>query len=79
MPAVDANTVRNHIAKSLKLKPEKVKNEALLSELVAESFALVEMTIDLQEEYGIVLKQSELNANMTVGDLASLVATKTAA
>lgn len=78
MPPVDAATVRNHIAKSLRLKPEKVKDEALLSDLVAESFALVEMTIDLQEEYGIVLKQSELNSHMTVGQLATLVASKTA-
>jgi len=79
MPAIDAATVRHRIAETLQLPLAKLTDDRLLTDVVAESFAMVEMVIDLQEEFGIRLDQAELKQLKTVADLTALVAAKTAA
>ena len=79
MPAIDAATVRHRIAETLQLPLAKLTDDRLLTDVVAESFAMVEMVIDLQEEFGIRLDQAELKRLKTVADLTALVAAKTAA
>ena len=79
MSTVDAATVRQRIADTLQLSLAKLADDKLLTDVIAESFAMVEMVIDLQEELGIRLDQAELKQLKTVADLIALVTTKCAA
>jgi acyl carrier protein len=79
MPTIDATTVRKRIAETLQLPLAKLADDQLLTDVVRESFAMVEMVIDLQEEFGVRLDQAELKQLKTVADLTALVATKCAA
>jgi acyl carrier protein len=74
---IDTNTVKQRIASTLQLPLAKLADERLLTDVVAESFAMVEMVIDLQEEFGVRLEQGELKKLKTVADLTALVAAKT--
>ncbi len=79
MPTIDAATVRERIATTLQLPLAKLTDDRLLTDVVRESFAMVEMVIDLQEEFGIRLDQAELKQLKTIADLTALVAAKSAA
>ena len=78
MSTIDATTVRQRIADTLQLPIAKLADERLLTDVVRESFAMVEMVIDLQEEFGVRLDQAELKQLKTVADLTALVAAKCA-
>ena len=71
-------SVRRRIAEILRQPLEKVANETELIDLVAESFVLVEMAIELQEEFHVRLLQEDLNRVRTVADLTRLVASRAA-
>ena len=79
MPAIDTATVKSRIAETLQLPLAKLTDDRLLTDVVAESFAMVEMVIDLQEEFGVQLAQNELKQLKTVADLTALVSAKTRA
>ena len=49
-----------------------------LTALAPDSFALVEMAFRLQEELPVNLAQSDLGSTATLGELARLIATRTA-
>lgn len=66
---VDSAEFKQRIARFLKVSPERVKDEAVLTELVTDSFALVDMVVELQEDYGARLTQDNLKDVRTVGDL----------
>lgn len=51
-------------------------DERVLTELVVESFALVEAVIRVQESLGIHLIQEDLRAVSTVGDLVAVCAAR---
>ncbi|MGA9767685.1 MAG: phosphopantetheine-binding protein [Blastocatellia bacterium] len=69
---LDRNKVKEKIADHLRLPFSKVEDDIALTSLVTESFALVEMVIELQEEFGIRLVQEDLKNVKTVGDLTEL-------
>ncbi len=69
-----AQRVKQALGQSLARKPEELADEILLKNLVAESFALIETVIDLQEELGIRLLQEDLRDVETVGDLVRVCA-----
>jgi acyl carrier protein len=52
---------------------ERVVPDAVLTELVSDSFRLVELAIDLQEEYDVMFGQADMKGLRTVGDLVELV------
>ena len=79
MPTIDAITIKSRIAATLALPITKLADERLLSDVVTESFAMVEVVIDLQEEFGVRLDQAELKRLRTVSDLTTLVVAKAAA
>ena len=54
---------------SLKRPIEELADQTLLNDLVAESFALIETVINLQEDLDIRLVQEDLRDVITVGDL----------
>jgi len=74
---INTEIVKKRIADTLQLPLAKLADDKLLTDVIAESFAMVEMVIDLQEEFGVRLEQSELKKLKTVADLTALVAAKT--
>lgn len=66
---VENEEFKSRIAKFLKIAPERVKDDAVLTDLVNDSFALVDMVVELQEEYGARLTQENLKDVKTVNDL----------
>jgi acyl carrier protein len=74
---IDSSTIKNRISATLQMPIAKLKDEALISDIVTESFAVVEMVIDLQEEFGIRLGQEDLKAIKTIGALTALIAERT--
>lgn len=61
------------IAEVLGVPESRVRPDVPLGDLVAESYPLVEMAIELQDDYDVIFTQADLSAVSTVGDLAELV------
>ena len=61
--------VKQALSMSLKRSTEELDDHILLNDLVAESFALIETVINLQEDLDIRLVQEDLRDVKTVGDL----------
>ena len=72
-PSIDAR-IRQALARSLNREADELADELQLTELVAESFALVETIISLQEELDFRLVQEDLRDVKTVGDLVRVCA-----
>lgn len=66
---IDSHEFKKKIAALLKIKEERVSDQALLSELVSDSFALVDMVVELQEDLSVRLTQENLKEVRTVADL----------
>jgi len=71
-------SVRRRIAEILRQPLDKVADATQLMDLVAESFVLVEMAIELQEDFNVRLLQEDLNGVRTVRDLTQLIASRSA-
>jgi acyl carrier protein len=72
----DKNQVKEKMATLLNQPVSKLEDGAVLTTLVVESFALIEMVIELQEEFGVRLVQEDLRDVKTVGDLTELIASR---
>lgn len=57
-------------------KVESINPETSLTQLVPESFVLIELMIELQEQYDILITQDEMMGIKTVGDLSLLLSSK---
>ena len=68
--------VRARIASVLNQSIERVRDDVPLSDLAVESLTLVEMAIDLQEDFDVRFGHEELAGVQTVGDLVVLVVGK---
>jgi acyl carrier protein len=73
---LDKNNIKEKMARLLKQPVSKLEDGAVLTTLVAESFALIEMVIELQEEFRVRLVQEDLRDVKTVGDLTGLIANR---
>lgn len=60
------------MASFLRQPISRLEDEIILTNLIAESFVLVELVIELQEEFGIQLVQEDLKNVKTVGDLVQV-------
>ena len=72
MAEIDA--VKEKMAGLLKQPVARLEDATVLTDLVTDSFLLVEMVIELQEEFGVRLVQEDLNHVRTVADLTNLFA-----
>ena len=70
---IDPEQVRARIAAFAKRPASQAGDGVVLTGLVFESFVLVEMVIELQEEFGVRLLQDDLKDVKTVGDLIRTV------
>lgn len=66
---VESSEFKKTIASILKIPVEKVKDDCALVDLISDSFALVDMVVELQEEYGARLTQEHLKDVRTVNEL----------
>ena len=68
--------VRVCLASALGCGTDSLGDELVLTDLVAESFALIEVVIELQEKLGIRLVQDDLRDVATVGDLVRVCSSR---
>jgi len=73
---LDKNQFKAKMASLLRQPVTKLDDDAVLTDLVVESFLLIEMVIELQEEFGVRLVQEDLREVKTVGDLVNLFASR---
>jgi acyl carrier protein len=73
-PTVDE--IRQRIAEALGVSESRVQPDVVLTDLVSDSYRLVEMAIELQDDYDVIFSQADLSEITTVGDLADLVRTR---
>jgi acyl carrier protein len=66
---VDNTEFRKKIASILRISSDKVQDNCALTDLVSDSFALVDMVVELQEELSVRLTQENLRDVRTVSDL----------
>lgn len=71
---VEPSEVLCRIAAVLALPDGSVTTDTELADVVVDSFALVEMMIELQEDYGVHFAQGDLQPLRTAGDVADLIA-----
>ncbi len=61
------------IADVLGVAESRVRPEIALVDLVSDSYRLVELAIELQDDYDVIFTQADLSVVSTVGDLVELV------
>ncbi len=71
--ALAPDTVNAKIADVLRLPAERVTDETALIDLALDSFVLVELVVELQEDFGVQFVQEDLPGIRTVGDIVRLV------
>lgn len=74
---LDNNQIKTRISQILSVPTEKITDNAVLQELVMDSFILIDMVIDLQNTFNIRLNQEDLIPVKTVGDLITVMNSKT--
>ncbi len=77
MTAPTTEEIIGRIADVLGVPASRVRPDVALTELVAESYSLVEMAIELQDDYDVIFTLADLSSVSTVGDLAELVRSRT--
>ena len=73
---VQPEKIKNRIAEVLNISLDKFNDHTTLKDLVSDSFLLVEMAIELQEDFGVRFTQEDLKMIVTIGDLISLINNK---
>jgi acyl carrier protein len=68
--------VKEQIATFLKAPAITLREDMPLNSLIADSFMVVEMMIELQELCGVRFQQDDLREVKTLGDLTSLIETR---
>jgi acyl carrier protein len=73
MPEVTFGAVLERVATLVPLPAVAPTPDTALRDIVRESFALVEVVVDIQEEWDIFFTQDDMSAVTTLGDLTALV------
>lgn len=73
MAAIDYQQVAQRISKLTGVPASRLTPEVTVAELVPDSFMFVEVAVDLQEEFDVVLTQQHLKNIATVGDLVAVL------
>ena len=72
---IDPAAVKAKMAEFLELPPERLDDSAPLAGLVQESFLLVQLLLELEEEFDVRLVQEDLKDVRTVGELVHQIVT----
>ena len=71
--SVTADKIKSKMSSLLRQPVSKLQDDAVLTDLVTQSLLLIEMVIELQEEFNVRLVQDDLKQVRTVGDLIQLI------
>ncbi len=74
--SVTADKVKAKMSGLLRQPIERLRDDAVLTDLVSQSLLLIEMVIELQEEFSVRLVQDDLKDVKTVVDLTRLIETR---
>ena len=74
--SVTADNIKAKMSGLLRQPVSKLQDDTVLTDLVTQSLLLIEMVIELQEEFGVRLVQDDLKNVRTVGDLTRLIESK---
>ena len=74
---LDNNKVKTRISEILNVPLDRVTDSVALQDLVVDSFILIDMVIDLQNTFKVRLNQEDLIPVKTVGDLLTVLNSKT--
>ena len=67
--------IRAHLAEELALDPDRIRDDSRFKEdLRADSLHLVELTVELEDNYGVRIPDDEAVKLLTVGQAADYVA-----
>lgn len=69
----DSDRILAAIAELLAIDSSTINREAPLFSLVCSSFRIVELVIELQEQFDVRFRQEDMNGVATIGDLVDLV------
>lgn len=69
---LSSQRLKETMASVLSVDIDRLQDDVVLSDLVFNSFVLVEMIIEVQEEFGIRFNQEDMKDVKTVGDLVAL-------
>ena len=72
-PTITFDAVAERISAVLSIPRDRLTPKSTLADLAADSFLLVEMVVDLQEEFDSVFTQAELRQVTELGDLVELL------
>jgi len=70
---VDFDLMASRISSLISVPIERLAPDATIAELVPDSFMFIEVAVDLQEEFDVILSQHDLKDVHTLGDLAELL------
>jgi acyl carrier protein/4'-phosphopantetheinyl transferase EntD len=73
MQTIEFEQVVQRIGELISVPVERLTPEARIAELLPDSFMFIEVAVDLQEEFDVVLAQRDLTDVHTLGDLAALL------
>ena len=73
VPADFARAVTARLAILLSVPVDSLAPATPLREVISDSFMLVEVSVDLQEEFDVILRQEDLAGVVTVADLTALL------
>jgi len=71
-----AHRITTKLAQITRRSVDEIRSERSLRELVHDSFALVEMAVELQEEFGVHMTGEDFATIVTVNDLTSLISAR---
>jgi acyl carrier protein len=70
---MNTDTIKSRISEILKQPLARLTDDTQLVDLVSDSFALVDLVIQLQEDFDIFLVQQDLKDVGTIGDLLKVI------
>jgi len=76
--SVDFDLMASRISALISVPIERLAPDATIAELVPDSFMFIEVAVDLQEEFDVILSQHDLKDVHTLGDLAELLQSRQA-
>jgi acyl carrier protein len=79
VPTITFDAVAARLSTLLAVPADRLTARTYLADVAADSFELVEIVIDLQEEFGVTFTQADLRPVLTLGDLVALLRGQTRA
>jgi acyl carrier protein len=70
---MQSQDIKQQLAEFTKIPVERIEDDAAITDLVSDSFMLVEMLLLLQDHFAIELEQEDLEEVISVSQLVNLI------